>query len=173
MQRTFLIGDTHFGHKKIIGFEGVARPFATIEEHDEALIANWNGVVGPKDTVWHLGDVLFGSHSFAVLPRLQGIKKLVMGNHDRYPSARYLEHFNMVCGAAELRNCVLTHIPIHESQFRRYRANIHGHLHSRKLPDQRYFCVSAEHIALTPIALDDVIAQLPPLMETGTAVNDE
>ena len=156
MQRTFLIGDTHFGHKKIIEFEAGNRQFATIEEHDEALIANWNGAVGPKDTVWHLGDVLFGSHSFAVLPRLNGIKKLVMGNHDRYPIARYVEHFSQIVGAAEIRNCVLTHIPIHESQFRRYKANIHGHLHSRKLDDSRYICVSAEHINLTPVALDDI-----------------
>lgn len=30
MPDTFVIGDTHFGHRKIIQFEPVLRPFATI-----------------------------------------------------------------------------------------------------------------------------------------------
>lgn len=156
MPDIFLIGDTHFGHRKILEFEAAARPFSNIDEHDDALVDRWNSVVRPKDTVWHLGDVLFGSGSFRHLPRLNGIKKLVMGNHDHYPSALYLEHFNRIVGAAELAGCLLTHIPVHDSQFRRYKANIHGHLHSRKLDDPRYVCVSAEHNNLTPISLESV-----------------
>jgi len=158
MNRTFVISDTHFGHKKILEFESDNRPFSTIEYHDSELIKRWNDVVGKKDTVWHLGDVLFGRDSFSILPKLNGIKKLVMGNHDRYPCALYLEHFSQICGSAELRNCILTHIPIHPEQFRRYKLNIHGHLHSRKMEDARYVNVSAEQINLTPILLDKVIA---------------
>lgn len=157
MADTFFIGDTHFGHAKVLTFEAEFRPFATIEEHDEALIDRWNSVVRKRDTVWHLGDVLFGRHSFRHLARLNGTKKLVAGNHDCYPTAAYLEHFNRVVGAAEVAGCLLTHIPVHESQFRRYRLNIHGHLHSRKIDDKRYRCVSAEHNNLTPIAIDEVL----------------
>ena len=159
MNRVFVIADTHFGHKKIITpeFEGALRPFATIEEHDEELIKRWNAAVKPKDTVWHLGDVLFGKATFALLPRLNGIKKLVMGNHDRYPSARYLEHFNIVLGAAEVRDCIFTHIPVADTQFSRYRANLHGHMHSKKMADKRYICVSAEHTGLAPALLDTVL----------------
>ena len=157
MADTFLIGDTHFGHRKILDFEAAHRPFPSIEQHDEALVERWNSVVRKRDTVWHLGDVLFGRHSFKHLARLNGTKKLVMGNHDCYPSAAYLEHFNRIVGAAEVAGCILTHIPVHDSQFRRYKANIHGHLHSRKLDDPRYICVSAEHNNLTPVSLDVVI----------------
>lgn len=156
MSATFLIGDTHFGHSKILRFEAAHRPFATIEEHDEALIDRWNSVVRKRDTVWHLGDVLFGRHSFACLSRLNGTKKLVAGNHDQYPTALYLEHFNRVVGAAEVAGCILTHIPVHDSQFHRYKLNIHGHLHSKRLDDPRYVCVSAEQNNLTPINLDSV-----------------
>lgn len=159
MPDTFLIGDTHFGHSKILTFEATHRPFASIEEHDEALVERWNAVVRKRDTVWHLGDVLFGRHSFRHLGRLNGTKKLVAGNHDQYPTADYLAHFARVCGAAEVRGCILTHIPVHESQYRRYKFNIHGHLHSRKLDDPRYICVSAEHNNLTPIALDSIVPQ--------------
>ena len=159
MSDTFLIGDTHFGHRKIIQFEADCRPFATIEEHDEALVDRWNRVVNKRDTVWHLGDVCFGWDSFRHLGRLNGTKKLVLGNHDTCPTALYLEHFNKVFGAAQVAGCILTHIPVHESQFGRYRLNIHGQLHSRKLADPRYVCVSAEHNNLTPVSLDVVAPQ--------------
>lgn len=157
MNRVFVIADTHFGHKKIIGFEAKHRPFATVEEHDAELVRRWNAAVKPKDTVWHLGDVLFGRGAFATLGFLNGVKKLVMGNHDRYPSHLYLEHFSQVVGAAELRGCILSHMPVHPSQFSRYKANIHGHLHSTRLDDSRYINVSAECIGLAPVALDDLL----------------
>lgn len=160
--RVWLIADTHFGHKNILKFEAPYRPFSTIEEHDEALIDRWNSVVAQTDSVWHLGDVLFGRHSFAVLPRLHGRKKLVLGNHDHYSIALYLEHFAKVFGAAEIADCVMTHVPVHPSQLSiRYRANIHGHLHSLKLDDPKYICVSAEQNKLTPILLDEIIARIP------------
>lgn len=157
MNKIFVISDTHFGHRKIVEFEKEHRPFATIEEHDAELVRRWNAVVGKKDTVWHLGDVLFGRDAFATLGKLNGIKKLVMGNHDRYPSALYLEHFNVVLGAAEVRGCILTHIPVHVSQFPRYKYNIHGHLHSKTMNDGRYINVSCEHTGLAPVLLDHVL----------------
>lgn len=161
MNKIFVIADTHFGHKKVIQFESEKRPFDTIEQHDEELVRLWNLTVNKNDTVWHLGDVLFGRESFNILSRLNGFKKLVMGNHDRYPSRLYLEHFNHICGAAEVKGCILTHIPVHEDQFDRYKFNIHGHLHSNKLDDPRYICVSVEHTGLKPVLLDDLINDNP------------
>ena len=35
----FFTSDTHFGHRHILEF--CKRPFSSIEEHDEQLIANW------------------------------------------------------------------------------------------------------------------------------------
>ena len=61
MRPTFVIADLHMGDfdmcnlKKADGHP--LRPFSTIEEHDETIIANWNKVV-PKDArVYVLGDV--------------------------------------------------------------------------------------------------------------------
>lgn len=152
MQRVYVIGDTHFGHAKVAS----ARGFSSTEEHDAHLIQRWNSVVNPRDTVWHLGDVLFASN-FKALESLNGLKKLVMGNHDRHQTAKYLEHFAGVYGSAEVKGALLTHIPVHQNQFSRFAANIHGHMHAQALEDRRYFCVSAERINLTPILLDDVI----------------
>jgi len=156
---TFFIGDTHFGHKNIINFEGVKpfRQFTSIEEHDEELVRRWNSVVRAGDTVWHLGDFAFGSKNIAVAGRLNGRKKLVLGNHDLYPSAEYLKYFEKLYGSAPLgEDTMLTHIPIHESQLERFKRNIHGHLHTNKVDDPRYVCVSCEQINLTPIALEEL-----------------
>lgn len=159
MNRVFVISDTHFGHRKIIDIEPVYRPFATIEEHDLALVERWNATVKPKDTVWHLGDVFMGGQeNHSILGKLNGIKRLVLGNHDIYPLEIYQKYFGKIFGAVKLRGCILTHIPVHPSQLEtRYVANLHGHLHGKKIDDKRYICVSVEQIALTPILLDEVL----------------
>jgi calcineurin-like phosphoesterase family protein len=49
------------------------------------LISNWNSVVKKTDTVYHLGDFGFGNASMfeSIVSRLNGTKKLVIGNHDK------------------------------------------------------------------------------------------
>lgn len=155
MNRVFLTADTHFGHLKVTTF----RPYATVEEHDRDLIARWNAVVKPKDTVWHLGDVYFRDGHEALL-QLNGVKKLVLGNHDTHPLDVYMSHFVRVFGAVEYRDCILTHIPVHAGQFARFKANIHGHSHANKLDDPRYICVSMEQTEYAPILADRVIPRV-------------
>lgn len=52
---------------------------------NEMIIKNWNDVVSPDDTVYHLGDVALGPwvEWDGILTRLNGYKILVVGNHDR------------------------------------------------------------------------------------------
>lgn len=160
MSKTFVISDTHFGHSNILKFESFYRPFETIAEHDEWLVKKWNEVVTTKDTVYHLGDVLFGKHSFSILPRLHGNKKLVMGNHDMYPISEYAKHFTKIMPYATLSGCILSHIPVHPQQLYRYKLNIHGHLHSNSIDDPRYKCVSVEHTDLRPVDLQQILDEL-------------
>jgi calcineurin-like phosphoesterase family protein len=115
--------------------------------------------VGKNDSVWHLGDFGFGRASLEIAAQLNGRKRLVMGNHDMYPAAAYLEHFTRVCGVVEFKGAVLSHVPMHSSQLDRWYLNIHGHLHAAKLEDPRYFCVSAEQVNLTPISYDELQEQ--------------
>lgn len=79
----FFTSDTHFGHARII--ELCNRPFASVHEMNEAIIDNWNHVVGEDDTVFHLGDVALGPwvEWDSILTRLNGYKVLVVGNHER------------------------------------------------------------------------------------------
>jgi calcineurin-like phosphoesterase family protein len=161
--RVFATADTHFHHNGIIKWELARQRFLTIEEHDRELVERWNATVKPNDTVWHLGDVYFGgSARHEVLGYLHGVKKLVMGNHDQYPMAVYQQYFSRIYGAAEYRHCILTHVPVHPDQFRRYARNIHGHMHSAKMKDPRYICVSVEHHDLRPVLFDTLLATPQP-----------
>ena len=74
--------DTHWHHSRIIEF--CNRPFTSIEEMNEKLIENWNSVVKPGDTVFHLGDFCFGGSQAwnSILDQLNGNILLIKGNHD-------------------------------------------------------------------------------------------
>lgn len=80
---TFFTSDTHFGHASIINL--CKRPYTTVQEMDEALIANWNDLVRPGDTVYHLGDFAFRcgyQRTAEIAGRLNGEIRLIEGNHE-------------------------------------------------------------------------------------------
>jgi calcineurin-like phosphoesterase family protein len=184
---TFFISDTHFNHTAIMKYchrpwvkpedlntEGdfVSPEVAAIrtEEMDEAMISNWNRVVGPKDSVWHLGDFAFcrGRKKTVedYLDRLNGHINLIYGNHDDnktkrasefvwggyYKKLRFGEHSIILCHYAFDDNdgWDLSHYgSIH----------LHGHWHNNFREDQtkRRMNVAVDCIGLTPIALESVL----------------
>lgn len=83
---TWFTSDLHFGHARLLELSaGRGMAFASVEEMNETLVANWNSVVASaEDVVWVLGD--FDMHgkdaSLALVSRLNGTKVLVSGNHD-------------------------------------------------------------------------------------------
>lgn len=88
--RKFYTSDTHFGHQLMLDPRlKRPRPWRSTDEMDEALILNWNSVVGHDDIVYHLGDFGFQLSQRAdrirrIFGRLNGRKRLVIGNHDLY-----------------------------------------------------------------------------------------
>lgn len=100
----FVTSDTHFSHARI--GELAERPFTTVDEMNAELVRRWNTVVGPGDTVLHLGDLALGSieESVAITAQLNGRRFLVPGNHDRVSPAtqskRAIERFTPLYEAA-------------------------------------------------------------------------
>lgn len=138
MAELFFTADTHFYHKNIIRYEH--RPYASVPEMNEALIANWNKVVGPKDRVIHMGDFLFGGEKAAreILKRLNGRKSLIIGNHD---DARLLQKigdcFEWVKPYAYLKtnygHFVLLHYPMLSWEGKSHGSiHLYGHVHSKE-----------------------------------------
>jgi calcineurin-like phosphoesterase family protein len=166
MSNVFLISDTHFSHANICKFirtDGTKlRPWDNVDEMDKVLIHNWNSVVGPKDKVYHLGDVFINRKAQYILNALNGTKVLIKGNHDIFSLENYTPYFKDIRAYHKLDNFILSHIPIHEGQLGRFKGNVHGHLHEHTIKDKwgntdpRYFTVCVEHINYTPIELSIV-----------------
>ncbi len=86
--RMFFTSDLHLGHVRALEIMP-HRPWSTVDEMNEALIDRHNFLVGSEDTIVYLGDLIMGKKSENVpkfLPRLNGHKVLVCGNHDFLPS---------------------------------------------------------------------------------------
>jgi calcineurin-like phosphoesterase family protein len=85
LNNIFFTADTHFSHKLMAKMRGFGTPEAPdLKLMDETLISNWNSVVKEKDVVYHLGDVswLDQYKTSDILSRLNGVKYLILGNHD-------------------------------------------------------------------------------------------
>jgi calcineurin-like phosphoesterase family protein len=164
MSTVRLIADLHLSHQNM----ATRRGFSTIEEHDEHIIEKWNSVVHKRDVTYILGDVTMEkSAPYHLLDRLNGLKHVVMGNHDRRQDVRkLLEHVESVAGMVQYKGVILTHAPIHPRELEyRFPVNIHGHIHDNQVMkmldgweeiDERYICVSCERIDFTPKSLEEL-----------------
>jgi len=82
----YFTSDNHFFHKNIKKFCPDTRQGETPEEMSELMIQKWNADVGQYDHVYCNGDFSFGwgNNTGKTLDRLNGIKYLVKGNHEKY-----------------------------------------------------------------------------------------
>lgn len=139
----YFTADLHLGHKNVISL--CRRPFSSLEEMDECLIANWNQKVKDRDTVYIVGDLFWDKKwAQAYLPRLSGQKILITGNHDpnwlRLPGIQ--EHFQQILPYLQTKigghTVTLCHYPLLEWQGSRDIGTpdrgylIHGHIHNRQ-----------------------------------------
>lgn len=158
----FVVSDTHFGHKNFLNFtneDGTKiRPFSSVEEVDQLMIDNWNRVVTDSDIVYHLGDVYFGGRH-GILHALKGKKRLILGNHDNGKDQNLHQVFQKIDVWRMFKeyNCVLTHIPIHESGLYKVDYNVHGHIHQQNSPTSRHINVCVEKINYTPVPLEELM----------------
>ena len=113
----FYISDTHFDHGNCIKFDGEENLFPTVEDKNETIISNWNKVVKPNDTVFILGDMVWGRSSNweKFLPRLTGKKVLIKGNHDKIDDTNS-KFFTNIVEYLEVSDCgckvIMCHYPI-------------------------------------------------------------
>lgn len=137
VKRDFFIGDLHFGHANIIGFD--QRPFSSVEEMNETLIQNWNSEVKKCDTVYILGDFCWGKELewIQILDRLKGQKVLIRGNHDlKNPSAQLkskfldIKDYKKVCFNSGIK-AIMSHYPIlaYEASYNPNMFMLYGHVH--------------------------------------------
>jgi len=170
--RTWVYADPHFLHEGVCRFlrsdGSKLRPWDNADEMSEWMIDEYNKLVSPDDRVYILGDVAMNRRALdRSVPRLNGRKVLVKGNHDIDKLSYYSEYFDDIRAYVVKKGFIMSHIPIHEGSLSRWAINIHGHLHANKVMgkdkwdnlfvDPRYVCASVEHTDFKPILLDRVL----------------
>lgn len=154
--KVYFISDLHLGHKKILQFSSEWREGNTIDEHDEWIVEQWNSVVRKNDVVYLLGDVAFSRDGLAKCERLNGFKKLIMGNHDQFRVEDYTAvGFRVLGGMIKFKGFWLSHAPVHPAELRGCK-NIHGHVHSESIDDARYINVCVEAQDGLPRLLEEI-----------------
>lgn len=168
MGEIWLTSDTHFGHENILRY--CDRPFGSIEEHDDALISNWNQVVQSGDVVIHLGDFMYRSDRTwgYFLSKLHGDIYLIQGNHDygldEAVSAGIKGVYQWWAYPLDKRpkGIFLCHYPMRTwSGLRRGVPHFYGHLHTRPArPFKRhpFTCdVGVDNHAYFPVNLEKLL----------------
>ena len=180
----FFTADMHFGHENMISFVDYngqkIRPFNTCQECDELMIENWNSMVRPQDKIYVLGDVCFNKNlGDKIMPRLNGKKCLIRGNHDNFKLSWYALWFYDVRGCHNLENYLLTHIPIHLDSKARFKMNIHGHLHRNivykneneiKVPDVWYRNVCMDYNNYKPVSFEQIQHEFSVYKQQGKII---
>lgn len=80
----YFLSDTHWGETRITpAFNPFFRPFKSVEEQNETMIANINSIVNEDDELYHLGDVAYTVDGIACMDRINCKNRtLILGNYD-------------------------------------------------------------------------------------------
>lgn len=166
MANIFFISDTHFDHANMLNFQDNDGKrfrgdiFQDVEAMNETMIENWNKVVQVQDKVYHLGDVTFRVNKLAaIMCRLNGHKRLLVGNHDDPKNMELTRWFEKVqmWRIFKDENFICTHVPIRQDQFRyKVQFNVHGHIHQNVIDDPQYINICVEQTNYTPVSMDEL-----------------
>lgn len=190
-RRVWRTSDTHLCHPG----EALRRGFASRDEHDKVIIANWNETVGLDDIVWHHGDVGLGPEDkfLEMAAQLNGEKHLIAGNHDRpWPGhrnahkhqRRWLEVFASVQPFARFsvdgQQVLATHLPYRgqgdstgEERYSQFRLTdeglplLCGHVHREWKISGRQINVGLDAWDLRPVSAEVLAAEIRKLATTG------
>lgn len=165
----FFIADTHFGHVGILDM--AMRPQADIQDHDRQIVANWNAVVKPTDTVWHLGDFAGEDVPFdyvaSVFRKLNGVKRLIVGNHDGDEVQTQLPWASvdmMRTIVAPGRKIVLCHYPMRDWNGQHSGdIHFHGHSHDRLPSSRQSWDCGVDRQDFKPVLFGDITERMEKL----------
>ena len=183
MPNIWLISDTHFNHNQ--EFVYGARGFTSPIEMGKAIVDNWNDVVRPEDTVYHLGDFVFGTidspefnTALGLIKQLQGKICWILGNHDSPKKMDAIlnecyENMECLMWADMLKvgkfKFYLSHYPtltanFDDKHFNQHVIALHGHTHQTKnflQPDNPFlYHVGVDSHDCTPVHIDEILTDV-------------
>ena len=134
----YYISDIHFGDQRV--FDKCKRPFIDLNHFQDEIIKRWNNKVNKTDTVYVLGDIAedFYSDVIKIFKKLNGIKHLIIGNHDlllldiikKSNIFESIEYMKLI--KDNNRNVFLCHYPVMDwMEFSRGGYHVYGHIHNK------------------------------------------
>jgi len=167
---TWFSSDLHIFHDNIIEYED--RPFGSVEEMNEGIIERWNSKIKrSRQHVYILGDVSFKGKDELLVPlldKMNGVKHLILGNHDMRYNKEVLDCFESVQLYKRIkldkRRIVLFHYPIRSWHGKSKGAlHLYGHIHKTKevpLQELNALNVGVDIHNYYPISYEEVIEKL-------------
>ena len=171
--KVWFTSDLHFWHKNICKY--CNRPYANIEEMNQAIVDNWNSVVKDDDIVFVLGDLGFcGIEKLRpLIAQLKGKIYVIQGNHDSdkiigklYEEDHIVDYFKLlevtITGDEECpdQDLTLCHFPMIDWYNKEKGAwMVHGHQH--QLPgtpscSAAHWDVGLDRNELVPISFEQL-----------------
>jgi calcineurin-like phosphoesterase family protein len=192
LHNLFVIADEHYYHNNILTI--AKRPFATMDEMVEKMVALHNSAVPRGACVYHLGDMFWRKttyeQAFAIMDALNGTHYLVWGNHDdiieKNPMLQkrfvWCRDFGIIeKSLPEHPRIILCHYGMrvwrgsHRGDW-----HLYGHSHGTLPPLGKSFDVGVDNTKLyRPIAIDEIaeVMKLRPqhhrVSTDGSEVTDE
>ncbi len=157
--------DLHLDHEAIIGYSH--RPYDNTGRMNASLIGRFNKIVGVNDDVYIIGDLtLRSSENRAMISRwvrkMNGNKRLILGNHDKLNPFDYVEMgFLSVHTAFQInhngRHWVMVHDPSAYEAIDDGAVLLHGHIHrlyKTLLPEKRIINVGVDVWDYYPVDIE-------------------
>ena len=176
MNQIFFTSDLHIGHDKEFIWKN--RGFTSIEDHDTAILKNWNDTIMSGDTVYILGDLCLGQNEKEwnrVYKNLNGDKYFIRGNHDTNNKiSKYVEEYNIKdLGYANIIkynkkwSFYLCHYPTFtENPYEPHKnpvINLFGHTHQNSnffINNYYMYHVGLDSHNLTPVSIEQIIEDI-------------
>ena len=134
--------------------------FDSFEEMNEFMIDRHNAVVRPNDKVYFGGDVAMNPNFVNLVARMNGHKRLIIGNHDKLTrNSPLVRVFDKIMMWWPFEEFIFSHVPLREDQMTMRtgnKFNVHGHIHQNDSPTKNHINVSVEKINFTPISLEQL-----------------
>lgn len=165
----FFSSDEHLGHDNIRKY--CHRPFQTVQEMDDTLIANHNSVVRSEDVVIHVGDFTLAPKEIAkrYIARLTGKHVFIRGSHDRWMENdhTYLREFKI-----NGQIVVACHYAMRVWPKSHYNSiQIYGHSHSRLKPEGKQWDVGVDNNHFFPVSFDQLMEIMKGLPDNFNLVH--
>ena len=165
----FFTADEHYYHNKILQY--CNRPFTSIQEMNETLINNHNGIVEKDDITIHAGDFTLLKNKEMIykniINRLNGKHIFLVGSHDYWLSKHNTSSYSyigqqiwekLIFHEGQKYYIVVCHYAMRtwaRSHYNSYQ--LYGHSHGKLDPVGKQHDIGVDNNKFMPVPMDDIV----------------